>query len=99
MYAILRDSTYETPESARSSEAMAEFQQLHSSQPGYKGNVVVDAGNGRLFTLTIWETGADAAAARSALETEVRRLLGALMKYPSRLIGTGEVTTFDLTYP
>jgi heme-degrading monooxygenase HmoA len=57
-----------TPESARSSEAMTEFQQLHSSQPGYRGNVVADAGNRRLFILTIWETEADAAAARSVLE-------------------------------
>jgi hypothetical protein len=52
MYAILRDSTHEAPESAR-----------------------------------------------SVLELEVRLLLGPLMNYPSRFIGAGEVTTFDLTCP
>jgi hypothetical protein len=29
----------------------------------------------------------------------VRLLLGPLMNYPSRFIGAGEVTTFDLTCP
>ncbi|MDQ2875354.1 MAG: hypothetical protein M3Y33_11400 [Actinomycetota bacterium] len=75
---------------------MTEFQDRHSSQPGYRGNIVVDAGDGRRLTLTIWETGNDAAAARSVLEPEVHRLLDPLLTRPSQLVGIGRVTVIDL---
>ncbi|HEY6427405.1 MAG TPA: hypothetical protein VIX84_09240 [Acidimicrobiales bacterium] len=97
MYAILRGATYDTARLAQASETMTEFQDRHSSQPGYRGNVVVDAGDGRRLTLTIWETENHAAAARSVLEPEVRRLLDPLLTRPSQLVGTGRVTTMDLT--
>jgi hypothetical protein len=74
-----------------------EFQVRHASQPGYQGNIVVDAGNGRVLTVTLWETQEHATAARSVLEPEVQRLLRPLMTAPSQVIGTGPVVATDLT--
>lgn len=97
MYAILRDSIYDTARLAQASETMTEFQDRHSSQPGYRGSIVVDAGDGRRLTLTIWETENHAAVARSVLEPEVRHLLNPLLTRPSQLVGMGQVTAIDLS--
>ncbi len=45
MYAIVRDSTYDTARPAHASKGAAKFQDRHSAQAGYRVNIVVDAGN------------------------------------------------------
>ena len=97
MYAILRQTPYDTERLASAEEALAEFQAVHAAQPGYAGNIVVDAGDGQRFTVTMWESENDAAAARAVLEPHVRRLLQPLTVGPSQLLGVGEVVTTDLT--
>ncbi|HEX5505306.1 MAG TPA: hypothetical protein VFW96_21995 [Thermomicrobiales bacterium] len=96
MYAIVRESTYDVAKLAQAGAQLAEFQNLHAARPGYRGNVVVDAGEGRRLTVTLWETEDQAAAARAALEPKIRRLLGPLQAGPSRVIGVGGVVATDL---
>ena len=91
MHAILREATYATDTPVHESREFKEFQALHARQPGYVGSYVIDAGDGRLFTVTLWESPTHAAAARAVLEPVVRRVLHPLMSAPSRLLATGPV--------
>ena len=91
MHAILREATYATDTPVHESREFKEFQALHARQPGYVGSYVIDAGDGRLFTVTLWESPTHAAAARAVLEPVVRRVLHPLMNAPSRLLATGPV--------
>ena len=99
MYAIVRDNLYDSAKLAQGGDQLAEFQALHARQPGYRGTIVVDAGNGRWLAVNLWETAEHAEAARQALLPEVRRLLEPLMARPSQLIATGPVVLADLTPP
>ena len=58
--------------------------------------MVVDAGGGRMLTLALWESEAQAEAARAALEPEAERLLGPLWTTPSRVLAQGPVLRTDL---
>lgn len=97
MHAVVRETFYPPSQPIQDTNEFQEFQALHAARKGYKGTVVVDAGAGRLLTMTIWETPADAEAARLALEPAIERLLDALMTAPAKLVGTGPVVVNDLT--
>ncbi len=99
MYAIVRDNLYDSAKLAQGSDQLAEFQALHARQPGYRGTIVIDAGNDRSLVVNLWETAEHAEAARQALLPDVQRLLEPLMARPSQLIGTGPVVLADLTPP
>jgi heme-degrading monooxygenase HmoA len=68
VHAILREATYATDTPVHESREFKEFQALHARQPGFAGSYVIDAGDGRLFTVTLWESSTHAAAARAVLE-------------------------------
>lgn len=97
MYAIVRANTYDPARLAQGRDQLAEFQELHARQPGYRGTLVVDAGDGRWLAVNLWETQEDANAALPALIPVVQRLLEPMMAAPSELIGTGPVVLTDLT--
>ncbi len=97
MYAIVRETIYDPTKLIRGGDRLAEFQALHARQPGYKGSIVVDAGNGRWLTVNLWETEAHAAAALPAMMPAVQRLLEPMMAGPSQFIGGGPVVLADLT--
>lgn len=97
MYAIVRDNTYDPAKLAQGGEQLAEFQALHARQPGYRGTIVVDAGNGRWLAVNLWETEEHATAALPAMMPEVQRLIEPMMAGPSHLIGAGPVVLTDLT--
>ena len=97
MFAIVRANTYDPAKLARGREHLDEFQDRHARQPGYRGTLVVDAGNGRWLTVNLWETEEHANTALPALVPEVQRLLEPMMAAPSQLIGTGPVVMTDLT--
>jgi polynucleotide 5'-kinase involved in rRNA processing len=97
VYAVIRETVYDTERLAQASRQLDEFQTLHAAQPGYEGNIVVDTRDGRRITVTLWASEAHSTAARLVLEPEVRRLLAPLMAAPSRIIGVGLVVTADVT--
>ena len=96
MYAVFRETTYAPDQSIVDRREFQEFHKAHASRHGYKGTIVADAGNGRLLTVTLWETADDMDAARKALGPVVARLLDPLMTSPSKLYGTGRVVINDL---
>lgn len=99
MYAVLREVLYDPAKLSHAGGQLEEFQRLHASQPGYRGSLTVDVGEGRRVAVNLWQTEAEATAAREALEPAVRRLLEPLMAAPSRLIGAGPVVEDDLAEP
>ena len=96
MYAIVRENTYDLAKLARSHAQLADFQALHARQSGYRGTLVVDAGDGRWLTVNLWETEEHATAALPALVPVVQRLLEPMMASPSLIIATGPVMLTDL---
>jgi hypothetical protein len=99
MYAVVRNNLYVPARLAQGEAQMQAFQDLHARQPGYRGNLVIDAGGGRLITLTLWESREHADAAIPRLIPHIERLLEPMMAAESELVGTGEVIVDDLTQP
>ena len=94
-FAIVRVSTFDEAELARSAAGMLEFQRLHASQPGYAGTIAVDIGPGRSLVVNLWRSEEDANSARENLLGPIDALLGPAMN-GSSLIGAGPITDIDL---
>jgi hypothetical protein len=95
MYAVVRLNSFD-PIKLAASSVLEQFDQLHRTQPGYVGTVVVDLQAGRRLVLNLWESEEHSAAALSVLGPEVGRLLEPLMSHPSELVGAGAVISTDL---
>ncbi|MBA3311522.1 MAG: PPOX class F420-dependent oxidoreductase [Nocardioidaceae bacterium] len=95
-YAVVRRVTYGPAALTTAAAELEEFQRVHARQPGYQGNVVVDAGDNVRLTVTLWESDQHAADAGKILRPAVHRLLDPLMTEPAELLATGPVTTIDL---
>jgi len=54
MYAIVRLNSFD-PIKLDASPALEQFDQIHRSQPGYVGTIVVDLQAGRRLVLNLWE--------------------------------------------
>ena len=96
MYAIIRETTYDPARLSQGQDPFAAFQAAHARQPGYRGSIVVDVGNGRQLAVNLWESEEHAAAALPAMVPEVQRLLEPMMAGPSQLLGAGPVVLADL---
>lgn len=97
MYAIIRKNTFSPGKLAQAGPALAEFQALHTAQPGYVGSIDIDVGQGQRVVVNLWQTEQDARSGQTILLPHVRRLLEPLMTGPSQLVGSGEVAASDLT--
>src|SRR5690349_1898169 len=97
MFAVVREATYDAAKKAGASEQVEEFARIRAQQPGYRGVVTVDAGDGRTLTIALWETEEQSRAASAMISPEAERLMGPLWTTPSRVIGSGEVIYDDLT--
>lgn len=96
MFATVREVTFDPEKLARGRGQIEEFARIRARQPGYHGSAAVDAGDGRVLTITLWETQEQAEAARPALEPEAQRLMGPLWTAPSRVIASGPVLHDDI---
>ncbi|MBA2449204.1 MAG: hypothetical protein H0V51_14385 [Chloroflexi bacterium] len=97
MFAMVREGTSDPEKMARGRGQAEEFQRIRAQQPGYRGSVTVDAGNGRVLIVTLWETQEQAQAARATLEPEAERLLGPLWTAPAQVIASGPVLYNDVS--
>ena len=95
MFAIVRLNSFDQIKLA-ASPALEQFDQIHRTQPGYVGTIVVDLQAGRRLMLNLWESEEYSAAALSVLGPEVGRLLEPLMSHPSELVSAGPVISTDL---
>ena len=96
MYAVFRETRYPPDRDVVPTPEYQAFNAVHAAQSGYRGTVVADVGEGRLLTVTLWETAEAMAAAREALGPVVARALDPLMAAPAVLLGTGRVVVNDL---
>ena len=96
MYAVVRRNTYDPEKLASGAAEMREFEALHAAEPGYIGNIVVDAGNSQHVLVTLWRSEEEAKAAIPRLVPHIQRLVEPLLAAPSELIGTGDVVVNDL---
>jgi hypothetical protein len=96
MYAVVRDNQFDPQRWADGQDQVRAFQAEHARQPGYCGTVVVDVGDGRQLSFTLWRSRAEAEAARGSLGPTIGRTLEPLMARPSVLLGVGEVVYEDL---
>ncbi|HJQ86741.1 MAG TPA: hypothetical protein VJ820_04675 [Propionibacteriaceae bacterium] len=78
------------------SAAPEQFDQIHRTQPGYVGTIVVDLQAGRRLVLNLWESEEDSAAALSVVGPKSVRLLEPFMSHASELVGAGTVISTDL---
>ncbi len=97
MFATVREGTYDPEKLARGKAQVDEFWRIRAQQPGYKGALTVDTGNGQTFIITLWETAEQQQAAQAVLDPHAQRLMGPLMSTPTRILGRGEVSYDDLT--
>ena len=69
-----------------------------AAQPGYRGALMLDAGEGRRLAVSLWES---AAARQAATEDPaIRRIMAQLAERqatPTRLVAAGTVTASDLS--
>jgi hypothetical protein len=80
-------------------EQIAEFRRIRTQQPGYRGIVEVEAEDGRVLILTLWDTAEQAQSAGQAIEAAGRRLGGGQWSGPPPVIGQGQVIYNDLAKP
>lgn len=96
MYAVARRNTFDPDRLAAGRAQIDEFQAIHAAQPGHRGSLLVDAGDGRWLIVNLWESERHARAAWPRLIPEVQRLLEPLMAGPSEPLGAGPVVIADL---
>jgi len=72
MFAIVRLNSFDQIKLA-ASPALEQFDQIHRTQPGYVGTIVVDLQAGRRLVLNLWESEEDSAAALSVLGPTARQ--------------------------
>jgi hypothetical protein len=97
MFAVVREAIYDAERKANASQQVEEFARIRAQQPGYRGVVTVDAGDGRTLTIALWETEEQSRTGSATIAPEAERLMGPLWTTPSRVIGSGEVIYDDLT--
>src|SRR5689334_19932325 len=79
MYGIVRIATYDLAAVEKGQKQLDEFQEVHASQPGYAGTIVVDVGGGRWVTVNLWDNQESAAAALPRMIPVVQRLVDPLL--------------------
>jgi heme-degrading monooxygenase HmoA len=98
MYTVIRryQGVQDTEEVAR--RAVAEFAPTLRDQPGFQGYWVVNAGNGVLSTITVFETEEAAAESTAAAATWVQQTMPNLVPNPPR-VTAGETTGVTAEVP
>jgi hypothetical protein len=99
MYAIIRENCFAVDSPLEQISEFQEFQKAHANVKGYIGSIVVEAGEGRYESITVWASNTDMNAAREALGPVVGRLLEPLMTRPSEVVGAGRVVFQDVMPP
>ena len=96
MHAVVRETTYPTDKPLAERPEFKAFQDAHAAQPGYRGTIVTDLGNGRHITVTLWDTAEHMNAGREAIGPTVKTVIEPIMTAPTRLLGTGQVAYTDI---
>lgn len=93
MFAVVRERV---PGPGLGAEQMAEFRRIRAEQPGYRGIVEVEADDGSVFILALWESEEQYRAGRPTIDAAGHRLGAGQWAGPPRRIGEGRVIYNDL---
>ncbi|HEX8969789.1 MAG TPA: hypothetical protein VF937_18040 [Chloroflexota bacterium] len=96
VYAVVRRNTYDQTRLSQHRQQLDEFDALHARQPGFRGTISIQAGDGSVLVLNLWESKASAEAGLGVLRPVVQRLVEPLLATPSVLVAEGDVLTYDL---
>jgi len=96
MYVSIRESTLRPEAQEQYDAAYKEFAAIRAQQPGYRGGVSIDAGDGRRASVTLWEDEEAQAAAVAILGPHSERILQPHWAAPARVVYRGPVVTDDL---
>lgn len=91
MYANIAETVYAPGQREAAQAQIEEFHALGAQQPGYRRTIQVDAGEGCILTLTLWDSAAALEASRPVMGAVAERLLRPHWTGPSRRPGFGEV--------
>ena len=97
MFAMIREGTADRDKMAQGRAQVEEFHRLRAQQPGYRGGVSVDTGDGKTLIVSLWDTPEQAEAAGEKMKPEADRLLGSLWTTPTRVIARGPVLYNDIS--
>ena len=97
MYVVIREATLRPEARERYDAAGKEFVAIRVQQPGYRGSVAGDAGDGRRVTVTLWEDEEAQAAATLVLQPHAARILQPHLAAPAKIVYQGPVISDDLT--
>jgi heme-degrading monooxygenase HmoA len=97
MYAVIREVSVRPEAQEQMRAAGEEFSALRAQQPGFRGSMRIDAGDGRMVVVTLWEDEQAVEAARPVLQAEAERLLHPHLSAPIRFVYRGPVVADDLT--
>ncbi len=86
MYALIREATLRPEAQERYRAARAEFDAFHEQFAGYRGGVVLDAGEGRRITVALWESEEAYQAAAPAIRPQAERLITPHLQAASRVM-------------
>ena len=96
-WAIVRRISFQPDVELRTDPHIAEFQRVHAAQPGYRGNLIIDAGDNTQLTVTVWDTETDSNNARGALGSAIDQLVVPMLAKPAELLAAGAVLEDELT--
>jgi heme-degrading monooxygenase HmoA len=97
MYAVIRELTVRPKAEEQMRAAGEEFSALRARQPGFRGSMRIDAGDGRRVVVTLWEDEQALEAARPVLQAKAERLMHPHLAAPVRFVYRGPVVADDLT--
>ncbi len=97
MYAVVRESTLRPEAGGQLPEGRQEFAALRAKQPGHRGSVTIDAGDGRMVTITLWESEQAQQTAAPILRPHAERLINVDTTVPPQITAQGQVVADDLT--
>ena len=94
-YAIIRESTVQPEATKGYDAASAEFVTILAQQPGYRGTMAVNAGDGRRARVVLWEDEAASTASSLVMPAHSERLLQPHRTGPSTIVYQGSVVSDD----
>lgn len=93
MFATVRELHFVPEKLAAGSAQVQQFTAFFDQRPGCRGQIVVDAGEGRMLAMEVWESEAHCLASRGEVDREAGRSMHSMLADGPQpgVLGAGEV--------
>ncbi len=100
MFATVRELHFVPEKLAAGRAQVQQFTAFFDQRPGCRGQIVVDAGAGRMLALEVWESEAHCRASRDEVDGEAGRSMHALLADGPQpgVLGAGAVVYASLAH-